>query len=250
MDSASSPLILGAASLGLVHTLIGPDHYLPFILVSRARGWGMARTLRLTVVCGAGHVGASALLGLFGVAAGLAIGRIDAVETLRGGVAAWLLFGSGLAYAAWGLRQALRDRPHEHWHEHADGQVHRHRHVHRGEHAHPHTAGAGAAAQSGRWGSWALFTLFVVGPCELLVPLLMVPAARGAWLDAGLTALAFALATVGTMVSAVAAGRLGLNRLLRAGSGGRRSSRLLERYGHVLTGLVLAACGAAMWAGA
>lgn len=249
MEPGSAPLILGAASLGLVHALLGPDHYLPFILLSKARGWSTARTVRLTLACGAGHVGTSLLLGLGGVAVGLAMGRLEAVESLRGNLAAWLLFGFGLAYAAWGLRRAWRDRPHDHWHTHADGSVHRHPHVHRGEHAHPHTPGHGTTGRTARWASWALFTVFVVGPCEPLVPLLMVPAARGAWLELGLTALAFASVTVATMALAVAAGRRGLGRLLGAGDERSRLATALERYSHALTGLLLAACGAAMWAG-
>jgi nickel/cobalt transporter (NicO) family protein len=34
-----------AASLGLVHTVIGPDHYLPFIVIGRARRWTLRKTL-------------------------------------------------------------------------------------------------------------------------------------------------------------------------------------------------------------
>ena len=37
--NGSLPVIAGtAASIGLVHILIGPDHYLPFIVISRVRG--------------------------------------------------------------------------------------------------------------------------------------------------------------------------------------------------------------------
>ena len=34
-----------AATLGLVHTVIGPDHYLPFIVIGRARNWKLRKTL-------------------------------------------------------------------------------------------------------------------------------------------------------------------------------------------------------------
>ena len=34
-----------AATLGLVHTVIGPDHYLPFIVIGRAREWTLRKTL-------------------------------------------------------------------------------------------------------------------------------------------------------------------------------------------------------------
>jgi len=32
-------LAITAASLGFFHTLFGPDHYLPFIRMARARRW-------------------------------------------------------------------------------------------------------------------------------------------------------------------------------------------------------------------
>jgi len=238
-------MVMAAASLGLVHTVLGPDHYLPFIFLSRARGWGLARTLRLTLLCGLGHVAASVLLGLVGVAAGLAIGRLEILEAIRGDLAAWLLVGSGLAYAAWGVRRALRRRPHSHWHEHTDGSVHSHEHAHHGEHAHPHPAAKGPATgahrlAAGGWASWSLFTVFILGPCEPLVPMLMAPAATGSWWLAGLVVLVFAVTTLAAMAAAVTAGRLGLARL---------SLAPLERYGHSVAGLVLAACGAAMLAG-
>ncbi len=53
-----------AASIGLLHTLLGPDHYLPFIVMSRARRWTMTRTALITLACGIGHVLSSVLLGL------------------------------------------------------------------------------------------------------------------------------------------------------------------------------------------
>ena len=241
MESDLSLLLVTAASLGLIHALLGPDHYLPFIFLSRARGWRLGRTLRLTLACGLGHVAASILLGLVAVGAGLAVSRLAALQALRGDLAAWLLIGSGLAYAAWGLRRALRNRPHSHWHQHADRSVHRHQHTHHGEHAHPHAVGKDAGRLAGGgWAGWGLFTIFILGPCEPLVPMLMAPAVTGAWWVAGLVVLVFAAATLATMTVAVAVGRLGLRRLAAAP---------LERYGHVLAGLVLAACGAAMLAG-
>ena len=38
-------LLLTAASIGFIHTLLGPDHYLPFVAMSAARGWSSRRTL-------------------------------------------------------------------------------------------------------------------------------------------------------------------------------------------------------------
>lgn len=228
-----------AASIGLLHTLIGPDHYLPFIAMSGARKWSLRRTLGITTLCGIGHVSGSLILGALGIALGWAVGGLQWFEGLRGGLAAWLLLGFGLAYTAWGLRQAIRNRPHAHWHSHADGTIHDHTHVHAKEHAHPH-----AAAAKQRVGRnvtpWVLFTIFIFGPCEALIPILMYPAAGGSWWGVALVALVFGVATVATMLATVTLGYLGLSRLPL----GR-----LERYSHALAGLTLVACGLAIQLG-
>jgi sulfite exporter TauE/SafE len=133
-------LVLTAASIGLVHTLLGPDHYLPFVALSKARGWSVRRTVAITSVCGVGHLVGSIALGAAGIAAGTALDQLVDIESFRGDVAAWLLFAFGLAYAAWGLKRALRGDAHSHEHFHADGTRHSHHHDHRlAPHLHPHT---------------------------------------------------------------------------------------------------------------
>ena len=56
-------LIGAAASIGFLHTIMGPDHYVPFIAMSRARGWSLLKTMLVTTACGLGHVIGSAALG-------------------------------------------------------------------------------------------------------------------------------------------------------------------------------------------
>ena len=231
----SSALLAAAAGIGLLHTLIGPDHYVPFLALARARGWSLRRTLLVTAVCGAGHVLGSLILGVLGIALGWAATGMAGVESLRGAIATWLLLGFGLAYTLWGLRRAARDRPHAHAHAHADGTSHHHRHRHRGGHVHVHAADT----DSGRAGitPWAIFVVFVFGPCEALIPLLMLPAATGDWWGVGAVGLVFGVATVGTMAALVALGHLGMARLPLGP---------LERYSHALAGLALVACGLAI----
>jgi len=231
MENAGLSLSLLAAAVGVavIHTLLGPDHYLPFVMLSRARKWSLARTLTVTLACGVGHVASSVVLGGIGVAAGLAIGRMEGMEGFRGDLAAWALVAFGLAYMLWGLRVGLRQRhglePHEH-----DGHVHLHgcgvgRHSHAGE-------GVGRDTTF-----WALFIVFVLGPCEPLIPLFMVPASRGEWGTAGGVAVVFGLVTVGVMLTVVALGWSGLARL-KLGA--------LERWTHALAGGTLAAAGLAV----
>jgi len=132
-------LLVTAASIGFFHTLFGPDHYLPFIVMSKARNWSALRTAVITFLCGVGHIMGSVVLGLVGVAAGIAVGRLEAVEGSRGSVAAWALIAFGLVYFVWGVRRAIRNRPHTHSHAHCDDATgHEHEHAHDSAHAHIH----------------------------------------------------------------------------------------------------------------
>lgn len=228
-------LIAAALTIGVVHTLLGPDHYLPFAGLARARGWSLRRTLAVTAVCGLGHTAGSVLLGALGIVAGTALAGIERVEVVRGELAACALLAFGLAYGAWGLRRALRRRRHVHLHMHADGTVHSHPHDHLGEHAHLH-ATAGARG----WVPWTLFIVFVLGPCEPLVPLLMYPAARHDALGVAAVTSAFVVATVATMTLAVW--------LVMRGLGAVRV-RGLAPYAHAFAGGTIALCGAAVLAG-
>ena len=231
-------VLLGtAAALGVVHTLLGPDHYLPFVAMARARNWSRARTLQVTLGCGLGHVLGSVVLGAVGIGLGVGLARLEAIESARAELAAWLLIGFGLAYAAWGVWRALRYRPHSHLHLHAEqGRliVHAHPHTHTGPHAHPH-------GEPEQLTPWVLFTIFVFGPCEPLIPLLLYPAASHSlgtgWLGVAMVAAVFALATLATMAAAVLVVQAGIARI-PFGS--------LDRYTHALAGATLAACGLAL----
>lgn len=114
MTTEIKALIIMAASIGFFHTLLGPDHYLPFVMLSWARKWSGLKTAVITLLCGLGHIGSSVVLGLIGVSVGIAVNKLEFVEGFRGNVAAWLLIAFGLAYLAWGLRRAYRSQPHEH----------------------------------------------------------------------------------------------------------------------------------------
>jgi ABC-type nickel/cobalt efflux system permease component RcnA len=221
-----------AAGIGCLHTVLGVDHYLPFIALGRARRWSLRRTLAVTALCGVGHVLGSLVLGAVGLGLGLALGRLEAVEAWRGDLSNLTLIGFGLAYAAWGLWRARRNRPHEHLHQHADGTRHHHPHHHRAEHAHPHADPARHATVV-----WSLFIVFAFGPCEALIPLLAAAASAGGPVAAGIVSLPFAAATIATMLVAVAVGRAGAKVAVPAAA---------ERHAHTLAGLTLAASGLAV----
>lgn len=227
-DAFSIDLLVAAAALALTHTVLGPDHTLPFIMLGQAQKWTSRRTLLVTFLCGIGHVMSSLLLGAVGLALGYGVAHVTKAETVRGDLAAWALVAFGSAYLVWGVRHAIRDRqgivPHDH-----HGHVHLHTH---GRHEHEH-----ARPDRSRTTFWALFVVFVLGPCEPLIPLFVLPASRGRWELAALTALVFSVITVATMVSLVAVGLAGVRRLPLAA---------LERWSHALAGGVIAASGLAV----
>jgi nickel/cobalt exporter len=223
-------LLLTAASIGFIHTLLGPDHYLPFVAMSAARGWTERRTLWITAFCGLGHVLGSVVIGLVGIGIGISLTRLQSFEGIRGNVAAWLLAGFGLAYMAWGLKKAWRSKPHTHEHVHPDGTMHRHEHGHEGGHLHPHVDAARAKSIT----PWALFVIFVLGPCEPLIPLVMYPAAKHSLSGLLVVVLAFGAVTIGTMLSVVSLALKGLKHLPLESA---------ERYSHALAGAALCLCG-------
>lgn len=234
-----------AFSVGVIHTILGPDHYIPFIAMARAGGWSTPRTLGVTAACGLGHVAGSVVIGLVGLALGIAVMQLEGLEALRGDTAAWLLIGFGLAYFSWGMMRAFRSAGggHSHVHVHADGTVHAHEHSHEADHMHVHHAADEVAAQgeagqvapaASVWVPWALFLVFVFGPCEPLIPLLMYPAAKSSPWAVALVVAAFTIATVGTMLAAVVVVRSGVTlvRLPR-----------LDRFSHAFAGLAVLVCG-------
>lgn len=237
VDAFSWNLLLATAGIAATHTLFGPDHYLPFIMLARARGWTRLRTVTITALCGLGHILSSLLLGTVGLAAGSALAHIERLEGMRGDWAAWGLFGFGIAYLAWGIRHAFRSRQGFRTHSHGAG-VHIHRH---GDHAHVHSGTSSTVTterpEPAAVTFWSLFIIFVLGPCEPLIPLFVLPASRGRWELALLTGVCFGIITIALMTGITLLALAGLTRL----PFGR-----LESWSHAMAGAVIALSGAAV----
>jgi len=221
-------LIITAITLGFVHTVIGPDHYLPFIVMSKARNWTMRRTLMITALCGLGHILSSVVVGFIGIAAGIAISKIEMFEGHRGSIAAWAFIIFGFVYMVWGIYSALRNKKHTHFHLHKGGKIHDHEHEHEQEHSHKHKPNITP---------WILFTIFLLGPCEPLVPLLMYPAANSSIMGTVLVSSAFGIATIGTMTLIVFLASYGIKII---------KTDKLEKYVHAIAGFTIFASGIAI----
>ena len=219
------------ATIGFLHTVLGPDHYLPFIVLSKARQWTKIKTLVITFLCGIGHVLSSIILGFIGIALGIAIFKLEAIESFRGDIAAWLLLAFGFTYFIWGMHRAIRKRSHDHGHVHEGGETHIHLHNHLADHSHPHDMKVASLTP------WVLFTIFIFGPCEPLIPLIMYPAARNNMLSVAIVASVFGFVTIGTMLSIVLISSYGLSKL---------PLRRLEIYSHALAGFAIFLSGGAI----
>jgi len=228
MTNETLALVGAAAAAGLIHTIIGPDHYVPFVMMAWARKWSGVKTAIITFLCGIGHVASSVILGLVGITMGLAVGNLESFESRRGDIAAWLLLSFGLAYLVWGIRKAIKNKPHTHHHFHPENGEHDHEHIHRDQHTHVHSEKMASITP------WALFTIFIFGPCEILIPLFMYPATKSSLFDAVIVTVVFAVVTISTMLALVLAGVKGFKFI---------NFRGLERYVHIISGATIAICG-------
>jgi len=231
MENELTVLMITAASIGFLHTLFGPDHYVPFIVMAKARKWSLLKTGWITMLCGLGHILSSVVIGLAGIALGLTVAKLNGIESFRGGLAAWMLTAFGLVYFIWGIRRAVKNRQHTHWHAHDDLTKHLHAHKHNDDHLHVHN-------ETGKnITPWILFTIFLFGPCEPLIPLLMYPAAGNSMWGLVMVTGIFGSVTIITMLSVVVISSWGINFL---------PLRKLERFTHALAGGAILLCGLAI----
>ncbi len=214
-------LVVSAASLGFVHTLLGPDHYLPFIVLSKARKWSDRKTMWITFFSGIGHVGSSVIIGLIGIALGISLKKLQFIESFRGGLVGWLLFAFGIAYTIYGIYKYIRASHHHHLPRFLlPKKAQDLHHLPMDEHDHDNT----------RLTPWLLFLIFVFGPCEVLIPLMMFPAYTDRTVGIVAVALAFGAATILTMMLTVYLGHKGTS-LIRL--------RGMERYVHLAAGIII-----------
>lgn len=231
MENSIALLSVTAISLGFIHTILGPDHYLPFIVLSQAKKWTIRKTMLITFLCGLGHVLSSVVLGLVGIAVGISVNRLMPVEAFRGNIAGWLFIAFGLIYMIISIRKLYKKRVHTHSHYHFGGDKHSHEHNHFEEHTHVHETDVIKTTP------WILFLIFVFGPCEPLIPILMYPAAQNNLQGAIIVSLLFSVVTIATMMSVVLTFKLGLNKI---------NLKPVEKYSHLIAGAMIFFSGIAI----
>ena len=232
-DATLSLLLATAVSTALFHTLI-PDHWLPFVLIGRARGWSKRTTLAVSGISAAIHVALSAALGLLAVAAGLEVAR--AVGQSLSDAAPFLLIAFGLIYAAWAWRKGGHFHPGgKLLHQPGEGAPCPGKEESDPGHLHYHADDALIRNTTGR-SALALAAIVGINPCVLILPLVLKGADQGTFALAAILG-AYALTTVALMVGLSVAGVAGALRLTLPGA---------ARYMEAASGLLIAGAGVAL----
>lgn len=211
-------VVAGSAMVGAVHALL-PDHWIPFVLLSRARRWDLRRSLAAAAAGGLAHLVSTAALGLLVALLGTeALKRAGPAAEFAG---AGILAVFGLLLSLRGLRSARRGRGHVHGHASNAG-------------AHGPTPDPGRPASSDR-GHLLQGALLGARPCAEAIPIFLAAAAYGLT-SSILAILAWVIATLGVMVGIVWLSLLGLSTV---------KLDFLEKYGEVAAGLLILLMGLA-----
>ena len=236
MTDATSYLLAGTAvATAAFHTLI-PDHWLPFVLIGRARGWRARTTAAVSGVSALIHTSLSVLLGL--IAIRLGHGATAALGQTLERASGFLLVAFGLIYAAWSWKKGGHFHP-------GGAMLHREEDGpdcdgHEGDsapgHLHYHADRQILEGAAGR-GAFYLAAIVGVNPCVLVLPIVLAAAQHGAGAVA-LVSLAYSATTIALMMGLSVAGVAGIRRFDPPGA---------ARYMEAASGLLIAAVGVVFW---
>ena len=133
---------------------------------------------------------------------GISLNKLEYVESYRGEIVGWLLFAFGIAYTVYGIYKYLKSIHHSHLPKFlVPAKIREFQHLAVDEKKEDNT----------KLTPWILFLIFVFGPCEVLIPMLIFPAYENSTFGMITVALIFGISTVLTMMLAVYFGHKGLS---------------------------------------
>jgi ABC-type nickel/cobalt efflux system permease component RcnA len=230
-DSFPTLLPVTAAATALFHTLI-PDHWLPFVLIGRARGWSGRTTALVSGFSALVHTLLSIALGLMALRLGQLGARIIGERLERGSGLLLVVFGA--AYALWAWRKGGHFHPGGALlHGRNEGRCDGHEGSAGSDHLHYHADDAWIRSDVGK-GAIPLALIVGLNPCVLLLPIMMATAEQGAGAIA-LVTLAYSVTTIALMVGLSVAGVAGTRRL---------PVPAVARHMETASGILIALCGA------
>lgn len=166
-DTVLTTVAATGFTVAFLHAAI-PTHWLPFVLVSRARNWSRGKTLAVTSLAGMGHVALTSLLGLVIAFFGFQL------DERFGDVFPWVAGGLLIAFAVFYFWRQVAGRGILHHHppgsaHHADEHC-----GHEAAHSHWQVEMEGTPLVSAKAGEWAaisgLFVMLTLSPCEGFLP--------------------------------------------------------------------------------
>lgn len=234
-------LIVAVIAVGVFHTLV-PDHWLPITLLARQHGWNRATVARTAAVAGVGHTASTLALGVvvwfFGVLLAQRFGQITNIVSS----AALIAFGAWIAIASLREMQSGHDHGHDHFghahrHRHDDGTEHQHWHDHHDVDWHAADGSAAILHAHAHKTSSRSALLLILGSSPMIegIPAFFAASRYGVE-QVVIMSVVFALATIGTYVGVCVLASTGMDRL---------NLGPLERYGEVLSGVLIALVGLA-----
>ena len=208
-----------------------PTHWLPFVLVSRARGWSRGKTLVVATLAGLGHVALTSLLGLaiawFGFQLDEKLGRL--FPRIAGGIL--LAIGAYYFWRQWGGRGI--------GHHHVIGTHHQANEQcgHETHHSHWESELEDTALVSAKAGDWAaisgLLVMLTLSPCELFLPVYLSGVQFG-WRGFVILSLILAVGTLAGMLVFTWLALVGMEKF---------PLKKFERYEAAMLGGIFAALG-------
>jgi nickel/cobalt transporter (NicO) family protein len=218
-------------AVAFLHAAI-PTHWLPFVLVARARSWSCSKMLAVTAAAGLGHVALTTVLGLVIAWLGFQIGeRVGALFPWIAGGLLWAVAG----YFFW--RQ---------WrgsgicHHHPPGNRHRPTEEcgHEPDHTHWDDELKESKLVSPRDGDWAaiggLFMMLTLSPCEGFLPIYLAGVQWG-WSGFFVLSAILACGTLGAMTLLTWLAHLGLEHI---------EIKRFEHYEALMLGVLFTILGA------
>ncbi len=221
-------ILLMIISLTCLHICTGPDHYLPFIALSKSRNWGVGKTIFWTALCGIGHIASSVIISGIVMVLGWGFSKAAWLNSFRGNIAGWALLLLGVAYTVWGFWEIKQNKAHKHFEASEDGNMYVFEHKH----------GQAIATQRKHLVTpWVMFVIFALAPNEPMIPLLSVLGiGNDIWAVVSFVAV-YVVTTILAMLLMVLLGFYGLF-LFKVD--------WLEKYVQPISGITLLLCGVMM----
>jgi hypothetical protein len=224
-------LALTGFTVAFFHAAI-PTHWLPFVLVARARGWSRGHAVGVAFLAGLGHVGVTTLLGLAIAWCGFQL------DEHIGAAFPWIVGGALAAVGGYFLWRQWRGTGI--CHHHPPGSPH-HADEHCGEatdHSHWEDELKDSTLVEKKSGDWTavsgLFVMLTLSPCEGFLPIYL-SAVRFGWRGFAVLSAILAVAALAAMTLFTWLALLGYERI---------KVRNFERYEAGLLGTLFLLLGA------